>query len=177
MNPLSDYFNTLTAAKENRIAALNHVENRPRTIPFLFQLAFDPAANRENIYAAWVWELFVLKDLDRITPFLKEALLLLPQISNSSMRRSLSKSFWYFLKVKENREKLSDKQCLQITTCFLDWVITEKKTAPLSFSIKILTLFQDKEPKLKLQLKDILLHSNKTFPKGLYPTFRTVFKN
>ena len=177
MNPLSDYFNTLSAAKAHRIAALNHVENHPHTIPFLFQLAFDPSAQRENIYAAWVWELFTIKDLNRIDPFLKEALPLLPKIMNSSMRRSLSKSFWYFLKEKKNQEKLNDKQRLQITTSFLDWVITEDKTAPLSFSIKILSLFQDQLPVLKSQLEDVLLHSNRTFPKGLYPTFATVFKN
>ena len=177
MNTLSDYFNTLTAAKVNRIAALNYVEKNPHTIPFLFQLAFDSSAERENIYAAWVWELFTIKDLNRIDPFLKEALPLLPNITNSSMKGSLSKSFWYFLRVKKNQEKLSDQQCVQITTSFLDWVITENKTAPLSFSIKILALFQDQLPEIKRQLKEVPLRSNSTFPKGLYPTFRTVFKN
>ena len=77
----------------NRIAALNYVEKNPHTIPFLFQLAFDSSAERENIYAAWVWELFTIKDLNRIDPFLKEALPLLPNITNSSMRRFLSKSY------------------------------------------------------------------------------------
>lgn len=177
MNTLSDYFNTLTAAKVNRIAALNYVEKNPHTIPFLFQLAFDTSDERENIYAAWVWELFTIKDLNRIDPFLKEALPLLPNITNSSMRRSLSKIFWYFLIVKKNQEKLSDQKCVQITTSFLDWVITENKTAHLSFSIKILALFQDQLPEIKRQLKEVLVHSNRTLHKGLYPTFRTVFKN
>lgn len=82
-----------------------------------------------------------------------------------------------FSKRKKNQEKLSDQQCVQITTSFLDWVITENKTAPLSFNIKILALFQDQLHEIKRQLKEVPLGSNSTFPKGLYPTFRTVFKN
>ena len=64
-----------------------------------------------------------------------------------------------------------------IISIFLDWIITENKTAPLSFSIKIIALFKVDFPEVQNQLKDILLNANRIFPKGLYPTFRTVFKN
>ena len=56
-------------------------------------------------------------------------------------------------------------------------IITETKTAPLSFSIKILGLFFQDFPKLKTDLKGLLLDSKRTFPKGVYPTIRTVFKD
>jgi len=55
--------------------------------------------------------------------------------------------------------------------------MTEDKTAPLAFSIKILTLFQNEIPELQKQLEDLLIHSNQTFPKGVYPILRDVFKN
>jgi len=177
MSVLASYFKTLTAAKKDRNAALRFILAQPNTINLLFQLAFDPAAKRENIYAAWVWELFILDDVNRFSSFINECLPNLPKIENSSMRRSLSKSFWYYLKVKEHFDSLGSNQKKMIISIFLDWIITENKTAPLSFSIKIIALFKVDFPEVQNQLKDILLNANRIFPKGLYPTFRTVFKN
>jgi hypothetical protein len=55
--------------------------------------------------------------------------------------------------------------------------MTETKTAPLSYSIKILSLFFEEFPELKQDLGGLLLHSKKIIPKGLHPTIRSVFKD
>ena len=72
---------------------------------------------------------------------------------------------------------LNKKEKQLLVGSFLDWVMTEDKTAPLAFSIKILALFQNEIPELQKQLEELLIHSNRTFPKGLYPVLRDVFKN
>jgi hypothetical protein len=93
------------------------------------------------------------------------------------MRRSLSKSFWHFLRVKKNYNILDEKQKHIIVNTFLDWIITEKKTAPLNFSIRILLLFKKDLKEVNKHLNDVLSNPKKTFPRGLYPTLRLVFKS
>ena len=70
MPSLSTLFKPLTAARENRLNCARYVENHPESLNELFELAHIPHANREHIYAAWVWELYILNDLSRYWPFL-----------------------------------------------------------------------------------------------------------
>jgi len=127
-------------------------------------------------YAAWVVELLVLEDLNRLTPFLDLCVGAMPSISNSSMRRAISKCLWHYFK-ENNSRNLTLNQKEQLVNASLDWVLTEQKTAPLSFTIKLLALFFDDIAGLRNQLKGLLIDSNRVFPKGLYPTFRIVFNN
>ena len=177
MDRLVSYFQTRTASRKHREEGLKVVKNSPEREAALLQLAFNPKAERQHIYAAWIWELFILEDLSRLQPHLNQCIVRLTAITNSSMRRSLSKGFWHFLKEKSNREVLNKKEKQLLVDSFLDWVMTEDKTAPLAFSIKILALFQNEIPELQKQLEELLIHSNRTFPKGLYPVLRDVFKN
>jgi len=170
-------FNSLTASRKNRDEMLNYVLNNPKEIETLFRLAFDYKSNRENIYATWVWELFTLNNLENFSQYFFRSLSLIPLIKNSSMRRSLSKCFWHFLKVKKNYNILDEKQKHVIVNTFLEWIITEKKTAPLNFSIRILLLFKKDLKEVNKYLNDVLNNPKKTFPRGLYPTLRLVFKS
>ena len=177
MTPLTDYFKSLTASKKDRIKALDFVKKQPELLPDLFHLTFSSNVLRENRYAAWTVELFVLEDLNRFTPYLDLCIDKMVSISDSSVRRSISKCLWYYLKEKDRKNGLNINQKKKLVNSALDWVITEQKTAPLSFTIKTLVLFQEDFPELKNQLKDLLLESKRVFPKGLYPTFKIVFKN
>lgn len=177
MSKLIIKFNSLTASRKNRDEMLNYVLNNPKEIETLFKLAFDSKSNRENIYAAWVWELYILNNLENFSQYFFRSLSLISLIKNSSMRRSLSKCFWYFLRVKKNYNMLDEKQKHLIVNTFLDWIITEKKTAPLNFSIRILLLFKKDLKEVNEYLNDVLNNPKKTFPKGLYPTLRLVFKS
>ena len=177
MSKLLIKFNSLTASRKNRDEMLNYVLNNPKEIETLFRLAFDYKSNRENIYAAWVWELFILNNLENFSQYFFRSLSLIHLIKNSSMRRSLSKSFWHFLRVKKNYNILDEKQKHIIVNTFLDWIITEKKTAPLNFSIRILLLFKKDLKEVNKLLNDVLSNPKKTFPRGLYPTLRLVFKS
>ena len=93
------------------------------------------------------------------------------------MRRVHSKIIWLYLKDKSRYQHLPMQEIKQLTSLFLDWVITEHKTAPLSFSIRVLALYPEAIPGLKTELKELLLHSRRTFPKGVFPVIRTVFKD
>ncbi|MEK9614326.1 MAG: hypothetical protein VW080_10445 [Flavobacteriaceae bacterium] len=172
---LAPYFKTLTATKQNRLNALDKVLSHPETIPDLMQLAFDSKADRENIYAAWVWELYILDDLNRLTPHIVQLLESLGKITHSSMRRSHSKILWYYSKNKFFRKTLSKSQKQKMIQLLLDWIITENKTAPLSFSIKTLDVFQSEFPIIRSHLEDILIHSKRTFPKGVHSSIRFLF--
>ncbi|MDA9587975.1 hypothetical protein N9R82_02710 [Flavobacteriaceae bacterium] len=177
MDALQHYFKNLKASRTDREKALNYVNEHPENQVILAELAFHSKAQRVHIYAAWVWELFILEDIDRLHSYLHQCISKLPSITNSSKRRSISKIFWYYFRVKSNREALNENEKQKLIEAFLDWVITEDKTAPLSFSIKVLALFQDEAPELSVQLKELLIHSNRTYPKGLNPVLRDVFKN
>ena len=176
MPTLSDFFKPLTATKKDRLNAVCFVKKHPELLPDLFQLAFSSKAMKKNRYAAWVVELLVLEDLNRLTPFLDLCVGAMPSISNSSMRRAISKCLWNYFK-ENNSRNLTLNQKEQLVNASLDWVLTEQKTAPLSFTIKLLALFFDDIAGLRNQLKGILIDSNRVFPKGLYPTFRIVFNN
>ena len=91
------------------------------------------------------------------------------------MRRAHSKVIWHYLKEKNRSKNLCRDDKKNLVSSVLDWIITE--TAPLSFSIKTLGLFFQDLPKLKTDLKGLLLDSKRTFPNGVYPTIRTVFKD
>ncbi|MDA0793661.1 MAG: hypothetical protein O3C13_03445 [Bacteroidetes bacterium] len=93
------------------------------------------------------------------------------------MRRAHSKAIWYYLKQRELYFFLNRAQKKQLMELMLDWVITETKTAPLSFSIKSLHLLGKDFPEIKSILKNLLLDSKRTFPKGLNPIIRSVFQD
>jgi hypothetical protein len=93
------------------------------------------------------------------------------------MRRVHSKIIWHYVSKKENFICLLENEKKKLIEVFLDWVMSETKTAPLSYSIKILSLFFEEFPELKQDLGGLLLHSKKIIPKGLHPTIRSVFKD
>ncbi|MDA9015584.1 hypothetical protein N9H69_02750 [Flavobacteriaceae bacterium] len=143
----------------------------------MFDLAVSPEGKRPHIYAAWVWELLIIKDINKLEFHWQILLIRLKSITNPSMRRVHSKLIWLYLKENKRHENLSKKDKKDIIFILLDWVMTETKTAPLSFSIKILGLFTPENPKLKTDLKGLLIDSKRIFPKGVYPSIRMVFKD
>ena len=177
MSTLVSLFKSLTAARENRLNCLHFIESHPELKNEFFELAHDSKANRENIYAAWVWEFYILKDVTRYIHFLDASLRRLIKIENSSMRRPHSKTLWHVLKNKTYFDALSNNQKECVIAMCLDWIITEDKTAPLNFCIRILILFRKEFPETQTHLEDLILHSNRTFPKGIYTLIRSVFKN
>lgn len=172
---LANYFKVLTASKQNRIDALDWVLSHPELIPELIHLAHDSKAERKNIYATWVWELYILDELDRLTPHIPSILDPLSKLTYSSMRRSHSKILWYYTKNERFRNTLSKSQKQKMVQLLMDWIITENKTAPLSFSIKTLRLFQNEFPMIRSYMRDALIHSKRTFPKGVHSSIRFFF--
>lgn len=177
MPSLSTLFKPLTAARENRLYCARYVENHPESINELFELAHNTRYTREHIYAAWVWELYILKDLSRYWSFFDLSIQSLMKIENSSMRRAHSKTLWHFLKNKTNQNSLTKTQKEGVISICLDWIISEDKAAPLNFCIRTLLLFKKEFPEIQTHLSDLLLHSNRKFPVGIYPVIRSVFKN
>lgn len=177
MSILMAYLNTLKASKAERIQALNYLQSHPEYHGEFFDLAVSPKAKRSQVYAAWVWELFMMEDLKRLEVYWNALLLKIRALTNPSMRRVHAKVIWYYLKDNNRFEKLKKHDKKSLISSMLEWVMTENKTAPLSFSIKILALFFQEFPKLKSDLKGLLIDSKRTFPKGVYPTIRMVFKD
>jgi hypothetical protein len=177
MDTLQKYFEPLKASKAERLKALKFVHKNPTSYHELFELAVSKKAKRVHIYASWVWELFILEDITKLDRYWSKLVQKIDGLNHPSMRRVHSKIIWLYLKDKNRYKALSRIETKRLISIFLDWVITENKTAPLSFSIRILALFTDQFPKLKTDLEGILLHSKRTLPKGTYPVIRTVFKD
>jgi hypothetical protein len=177
MNDLAFFFSTLTAKKNDRLYALEFVKKNPQYPELLFQLAFNNKAERIHIYAAWIWELYILEDLSRLKNYWTKGLKKFSLITHSSMRRAHSKVILNYLNDKERFTQIPKPQKKRLVEILLDWVIIETKTAPLSFSIKSLELLQKEFPEIKNILKTLLIDSKRTFSKGLYPTIRSVFKD
>lgn len=177
MSELTSLLSSLKASKKERVQALKFVQKKHINYTELFDLAFNPKALREHIYAAWVWELLILDDLSKIKFYWSSLLDKIDCITHQSMRRVHSKIIWHYVSKKENFICLLENEKKKLIEVFLDWVMTETKTAPLSYSIKILSLFFEEFPELKQDLGGLLLHSKKIIPKGLHPTIRSVFKD
>jgi hypothetical protein len=177
MSSLELYFEPLLASKAERLKALKFVHSNPKNYRKLFALSIADEAKRTHVYAAWVWELYLLEDLQRLTPYWPKLLQHLDGIKNSSMRRVHSKMVWLYLKEQNRYQSLSSQEKKKLSTSLLDWIIHEKQTAPLSFSIRVLGLLGKESPKLKSTLEELLIQSKRTFPKGVYPAIRTVFKD
>ncbi len=176
-SPLTAFIKPLSASRENRLKGLRLVEEHPEYVNELFELAHNSEAKREHIYASWIWEFYILNDFSRYPPFFDSSLHCLMKIENSSMRRSHSKILWHFLNNKTSSSTLTKAQKEWIISICLCWIITETKTAPLSFCIRVLLFFRSEFPEIHSHLEDLLLHSRRTFPKGVYPIIRSVFKN
>ncbi len=100
---------TLNASKANRLKMLNCVKQNPKLLPQLFEFAHNSKAKREHIYAAWVWELYILEDVHQLLPYLNNSLKKLPKINSSSMRRSHSKILWHFVKATQKSNPIEKK--------------------------------------------------------------------
>ncbi|MDA9768769.1 hypothetical protein PQZ08_02680 [Flavobacteriaceae bacterium] len=177
MSLLISFIKPLSACRENRLKGLKFIEENPEFTGELFELAHNEEAKREHIYAAWIWEFYILTKLDRYLVFFETSLFMLKKINHSSMRRSHSKTLWYFLKNKNTSDTLSKAQKERVISICLDWIITETKAAPINFCIKILQLLKTEFPEIQEYLEDLLLHSKREFSKGVFPVIRSVFKN
>ena len=177
MVTLEDYFKPLKASKKERFEALSFILENGSMPQQLFDLAINSSAKRSHIYAAWVWELYILEDLTRLDSNWSKLIDEISKIQHPSMRRVHSKIIWLYLKDKHRYKTLPKKKIERLINTLLEWILTEKKAAPLNFSIRILGFFSKDAPKLRNDLEEILLHSKRTFPKGIYPVIRTVFED
>lgn len=69
------------------------------------------------------------------------------------MRRVHSKVIWLNLHHYRSYKTLPTVEKKKLVTTLLDWILTESKTAPLNFSIRILALFARESPKLRADLE------------------------
>ena len=90
MSLLISFIKPLSASRENRLKGLKFIEENPEFTGELFELAHNEEAKREHIYAAWIWEFYILTKLDRYLVFFETSLFMLKKINHSSMRRSHS---------------------------------------------------------------------------------------
>lgn len=177
MLSLEDSFKTLKASKAERLKALEFVCQNPHYIQKLFDLAVTPSAARIHIYATWVWELYLLEEPRKLDLYWSSLLAKISAIHHPSMRRVHSKVIWLYLHHYRSYKTLPTVEKKKLVTTLLDWILTESKTAPLNFSIRILALFARESPKLRADLEEILRYSKRVFPKGVFPAIRMVFKD
>ena len=64
MSLLISFIKPLSASRENRLKGLKFIEENPEFTGELFELAHNEEAKREHIYAAWIWEFYILTKLD-----------------------------------------------------------------------------------------------------------------
>ena len=110
MNPLEYVLKPLKASKAERAKALQFIHQNPNYTPTLFELATNPNATRIRIYAAWVWELYILEEPQRLEPYWSMLIERISKINHSSMRRVHSKIIWLYLKIKTDTKPYQRKK-------------------------------------------------------------------
>lgn len=115
----------------NAIFVLNH----PELADDLITLALD-VAEKNHFKACWILEIVLERDLMLLVPRLEDFCNMLPNWTNDSALRSVSKICMFCTeRLKKDPEFLTEKQILQITEACFQWIISEQKVAAKAYAI------------------------------------------
>ena len=114
------------ASIADRKRGVKFIEENPNSFQELFDLACAPSSKREHIVAAWVFEPYILKRLDDLTPLLDQFLKGTQQQVHESKRRPMAKVLFLYCKKSSRRNALT-------------------KIAAIAFAMKTLHFFRKHE--------------------------------
>lgn len=149
------------AKRENRERVAYLVIENPVLLPFLLEITFD-VTNKLSIKAAWILEIVLEKQLDRIIPHLNYFTKHISTVQFDSAVRPVSK-ICNFMAIAYNSKKDSlVKQFLKkehidliIETGF-DWLISNHKVATKAYTMNALYIFGKNYDWVHEELKLIL---------------------
>ena len=168
------FFNTLSARKKDRQAGAQYLADHPEQWQALFAYGLNPQAERIHIILCWCAELYLVPQPDRLSPQLDTFLHQLALIQNESMRRSLSKILYYY--VRHFEKQLTQEQKEQIITLAFDWLIAPAQVATLNFALKLLQILQKEAPWIREELRAIVKQQLPTASPGYRAAAREIFK-
>ena len=149
-----EFFNSLSARKKDRLAGKHYLEKHPELLPTLLFYSIETKQARIQVVISWCIELYLIEHLDELTAYFNRYLEALPNIRNESMRRSLSKILYYY--VKKEHHRLSKHQKQRIITLAFDWLIEPAQVATLNFALRIVKIFEDYAPWVRKELHAII---------------------
>lgn len=124
-----------TAHRKSREDNANFVLQNPGLANDLMTMAFD-VSDKNHFKACWILEIVLESDLNLIVPRLEEFCNKLPDFTNDSALRSISKICMHCTqRLKKEAAFLSDKQILQITEVCFQWLISEQKVAAKAYAM------------------------------------------
>lgn len=136
MSSITAYLKTLNASIDSRNEGAAYINKKPNLLPELFELATQKRAHREHLTAAWVLEVYILKDLSQFDPYWIKLLKRLPEIKHESMRRPLSKILYTYL--QKNFKDINSKQKDAILSICFDWLLEPAAVATQNYALRCL---------------------------------------
>lgn len=133
------------ASIADRKRGVKFIEENPNSFQELFDLACAPSSKREHIVAAWVFEPYILKRLDDLTPLLDQFLKGTQQQVHESKRRPMAKVLFHYCKKSSRRNALTKNQIDCIVNLCFAYMIDAKKIAAIAFAMKTLHFFRKHE--------------------------------
>lgn len=167
---------SLKASRKEREQAAKWVAHNPETFINLLDWALQPQKSRLHQAAAWVLELVLLENIDRLQPYFNHFLDKLPQITSESSKRPMSKILFHYVRWQAQNNPLTTGQKKKIISLCFDWLLLPSKTATLAFAIKILIHFQKEYPWVKENLSDFAQNQIVNPSAGLRASLRSIFK-
>lgn len=168
------FFDGLSARKTDRQAGANYLADNPEHWEALFLYGLNPEAQRIHIVLCWCVELYIVQQPDRLATIFNIFLERLPQLKNESMRRSLSKILYYY--VRKYTTKLTADQKEKIIAQAFEWLIEPAQVATLNFALKLLQLLQNEANWVKEELRAIVQQQLPTASPGYRAAAREIFK-
>ena len=168
------FFESLSARKKDRLAGCQYIATHANDWETFLWYAMAPKSNRLKVIITWCLELYLIEHPLLLKTILNTYLKKLLHIKNESMRRSLSKVLYYY--VKNKNTVLTDRQIDRIITQAFDWLIEPAQVATLNFALKLLQHFQDHAPWVQEEVKAIVVQQLPTASPGYKAAAREILK-
>ena len=174
MSELQEYLSHLNASITDRKAGVEFFHKHPEAIPQLFEWATHGQSERVHVISAWIFEMYVMEDIDRLTPYWQKLLDRMPSLTNESIRRPLSKICYNYLKTFE--DQISDQQKDSILSTAFDWLTEPAAVATQNFAMKSLYLLRDHQHWVQEQLVAVVKSQYPTGSPGYKSAARQILK-
>lgn len=174
MSHIEEYLSHLKASITDRKAGVEFFHNHPEAIPQLFEWATQGQSQRVHIISAWIFEMYVMEDINRLSPYWQKFLDRMPTHTNESIRRPLSKICYTYLKTFEN--KISDQQKDAILNVAFDWLTEPAAVATQNFAMKSLYLLRNHQDWVHEQLVEVVKSQYPTGSPGYKSAARQIIK-
>ena len=170
----NDFIATLSARRADREKGAQEMKKHPEWEATMVATALNPKAGRKQQISAWILELYFLEQLPTLGQYLPKILDAIPEITNESVRRPLSKLLYYYITASNTH--LETKTIDRIVAIAFDWLIAPAQVATLNFALRILNHYRNHKPWIKEELIHIVKQQLPNASAGYHAAAREILK-